>query len=214
MSRVFSPSLSARGTVAQLVPPTTMNKRFAISFFVALLLLLGLGVREAVAQEAARQAALVLRILSYDRNLPQRVSNRVTILVAYRAGNAESEGEQRRITEALNQLRRVNVAGMPARAVATPYTNRAGLMQTMQSERAAAVYVCRGLDNAVSEISAATRGGRVLSMSSDGGAVRRGLGVGLIENGNEIQLLVNLRAVEAEGARLDAAVLRLAEVIR
>lgn len=180
---------------------------------VALTLLLAGPVR--AQEDARRQAALVLRILSYDRTLAQRARQRVTILVAYRANHSGSDAERRRITEALNAIgQRTTVARLPARAVAVPYTNRAALVQSARTESAAALYVCQGLGDSVADISGAAREARMLSLSSDAQAVRRGLGVGMVANGSSTQLLVNLRAVEAEGARLDAAVLRLAEVIR
>lgn len=167
------------------------------------------------AQDAAQHAALVLRILSYDRNLPSRSSNQVTVLVLYRSGDRNSEAEHRRMITAINQLSgRVRVAGRPARAIGVAYTNRAALVGAMRSENAAAVFVCSGLGGSVADISGAAREAHTLSMSRDGDSVRSGLGVGLVERGAQVQLVVNLRAVEAEGARLDAAVLRLAELIR
>jgi hypothetical protein len=166
-------------------------------------------------QEAQRQAALVLRILSYDRTLAQRATQQVTILVAYKPNDAGSDAERRRITDALNALgARTTVARMRPRAVAVPFTNRAALLASARTERAAALYVCRGLGSSIGDISGAAREARMLSMTSEESAVRGGLGVGMVAQGASTQLIVNLRAVEAEGARLDAAVLRLAQVIR
>jgi hypothetical protein len=180
-----------------------------------IVLLLLLAAPAHAQDDARRQAALVLRILSYDRTLPQRATDRVTILVVYRANNAASDAERRRITEALNAIgQRTTVARMPARAVAVAYTNRAALVQSARTESAAALYICQGLGDAVADLSAAAREARTLSMTSEAASVRRGLAVGMVAQGASVQLLINLRAVEAEGARLDAAVLRLAEVIR
>ena len=175
-----------------------------------------LGARAALAQgDASREAALILRILSYDRNLSRRASGTVLILVAFLPGNAASESERTRIMSALNALgARTTVASMPARAAEHPYRDAAGLLAAMRAQRAAAVYVCSGLAGQVSAISGVAREASSLTMTADGDAVRRGLGVGLVADGSQVRLMVNLPAVEAEGARLDAAVLRLAEVIR
>src|SRR5690606_21421854 len=62
--------------------------------------LLALAPSEARAQDAA-QAALVLRILSYDRNLPSRASSQVTIVVLHRGGDSASDAEHRRMAAAL-----------------------------------------------------------------------------------------------------------------
>lgn len=170
----------------------------------------------ALAQDAAaRQAALILRILSYDRNLAQRASGQVTILVTFRESDASSRQESERITAALNAMgRRTTVANMHARALAVAYTDAAALQAAAGREGAVALYVCRGLGNATRAISGAARSAHLLSLTGERSALDQGLAVGLVANGSEVQLVVNLPAVEAEGARLDATVLRLAEVIR
>lgn len=181
-----------------------------------LMLVLLAAVTTAVAQDASREAALVLRILSYDRNLAARASGgSVVVLIVYDPGNAASAAERTRVVAALNALgSRTTVANMPARAVEHAFRDRAGLAQAARTAHASALFVCRGLGGQTQQISQAAREARTLTMTSEDGGVRSGLGVGLIADGSQVRLLVNLRAVEAEGARLDAAVLRLAEVIR
>lgn len=179
--------------------------------------LLAAVVSPALAQDASREAALILRILSYDRNLSQRAtSGRVVVLIVFQPGNAASEAERTRVTAALNALgSRTTVRDMQARAVEHAFRDRAALQEAASAAGAAAIFVCGGLSGSTSAISAAARGARTLSMTSEGEGVRRGgLGVGLLADGSQVRLVINLPAVEAEGARLDAAVLRLAEVIR
>jgi hypothetical protein len=54
----------------------------------------------------------------------------------------------------------------------------------------------------------------VVSSSGVESMVRRGLSIGFVERDGRPALLINLPSTKAEGADLDAAVLRLAEVIR
>ncbi|AKF04750.1 YfiR/HmsC family protein [Sandaracinus amylolyticus] len=171
----------------------------------------------AQAQDASREAALILRILSYDRNLAQRATNgRVAVLIVYQQGNGASEAERSRVVTALNALgARTTVSNMQARAVEHAFRDRATLVQAARTAGATAIFVCGGLGGAAQQISQAAREARTLSMTSESEGVRRGgLGVGLVADGSQVRLVINLPAVEAEGARLDAAVLRLAEVIR
>jgi hypothetical protein len=171
--------------------------------------------RMAHAQNGAREAALILRILSYDRNLPQRASNAVVVMVVYAPGNAASEGERSRIVAAINQLgSRATVANMPARAIDHAFRDAATMQAAARSNRVAAIYVCTGLAGATGPISESARAIPTLTMSSDADSVRHGLGVALVSAGAQVRLIVNLPATEAQGARLDAAVLRLAEIIR
>jgi hypothetical protein len=181
----------------------------------ALVLVLSAVAPRVRAQDPQRQAALVLRVLNYDRNIARRSAGRVSILVLYRTGHAASEAEQRALLGALNQLvSRMHVSGMRARAIAIPYTNRASLEQTLRSQHAAAIYVSAGLEDSVSDIMTATRAGQALSMTKSDASVRRGLSIGFVQHGSRVDLLINMCAAQAEGARLHADVLQLAQVLR
>jgi hypothetical protein len=171
----------------------------------------------AAQSSAAREAALILRILSYDGALKSRAGGgQVTVLVVYERGNGTSKSERSRIVQAVNSIgQRTTVQNMQARAVDHAYSDPGSLIGAARSTGAAAIYVCSGLENKASKIANAARRADLLSFSPVERNVRNaGLSVGLIEGGSRIRLLINLGAVRSEGARLDAAVLRLAEVIR
>lgn len=180
--------------------------------------LLGLGLvapSAGHAQLGQRQAATVLRILAYDRNLPRRAQGEVPIVIVYRPGDSDSESERTELARSLRALgARATVSGMRPRIVEHAYADRETLESALRSERAVALFVCQGLGAQVSDISRASRATSALSLTSTASAVRAGLGVGLISAGSQLRLTVNLPAIAAEGGRLDAAVLRLAEVIR
>ena len=175
----------------------------------------GLSLASAQDEASVRRAALVFRILSYDRNLRERTSERVTVLVAYRDGDRRSEAESRGIVGALNALgRRTRIAGLPGRAIPHRFQGAGDLQRAVTRERAAAVYVCAGLSEAVSDISRVARSQDSLSLVGERALARRGLGVAIAAEEGTFKLIVNLRAVREEGARLDAALLRLAEILR
>lgn len=189
--------------------------RRSLAAIVSVLLSLGF-VLPAIAQDGSRDAALILRILSYDRNIRERSSgDRAIVLVLYQPGNSASEAERTRVMSALNRMgEHTTVANMHASAVDHAFRDRNALISAARAAHASALYVCAGLSSSVPEISAVAREVRALSMTSDRDGARRGLGVGLVADGSQVRLVVNLSAANAEGARLDAALLRLAEVIR
>lgn len=179
-------------------------------------LVVGLCPPAPASAQAGREAALLLRILSYDHALSGRVSGgQVTVLVVHKPGDSASERAGRGIVAALNQLgSRITVAELPAGASAHGYQGATAMIRAARSAGAAAIYVCPGLDDAIGEIEGAARGASLLTMTGSTDQLRRGLGVGVVSSGGQVRLLVNLPVARAEGARLDAAVLRLAEVIR
>ena len=187
---------------------------FTLLIVAATTLLVGLP-PAARAQGRSSEAALILRILSYDRNLRGRASQHVTVLVLYKSGDGASESARSNIVRSINEIGRgVTVGGLPARAVDHSFTDSTALVRAARSVGAAAVFVCPGLSASNSQIAQATRRASLLSITQDEGSVRAGLSVGIVRSGSRLRLVVNVNAARSEGARLDAALLRLAQVVR
>jgi hypothetical protein len=174
------------------------------------------GGRVAWAQlEVGREAALVMRILTYDRNLAARAHGQVGVLVVYRRGDRASESARAAMVGDLQQLaQRVTVAQMRASVGDHAYSTPDGLLTAARNAHAVALYVCPGLQNETAGIANASRRAAALTITSDASQARTGLSVGVVRRSDGIGLLINLQASQAEGARLDAALLRIAEVIR
>jgi hypothetical protein len=163
----------------------------------------------------SQQSVLILRILAYDRNLKTRAGNSVTIAVLYKQGDAESESANRSVGTAIEEVSKgANIAGLPVRVIHIPFTDQNAFEAKAAAERAAAVYVCPGLTAAIPNISAVTRRRAILSISANEGYLSAGLGIGLLMRQDKATVVVNLPATKAEGADLDAGLLRVAEVIR
>jgi len=162
------------------------------------------------------EAALVLRVLSYDRNLRQRSPGREVIVMAvHAAGNSRSERECGALVAAINQLgRSISVSGMRARAVTHAWSGADALKRAARAARATGIYLCPGFEPDVDVLAQATRDASLLSISPRESDVRGGLTVGIVRDGRRVRLVINVRAAQAEGARLDAALLRIATVVR
>ena len=160
-------------------------------------------------------ALLVLRALAYDRKLKERAGSEVRILVIFQAGNQPSETAKADLTSALEDAaRETTVFGLPVRVSALAYTDAAGLEAAIKADHISAVYVCLGVTSHASSIAEVTRRRSALTFSGSEESVKTALSVGLITRGTKPTLLVNLAASKAEGAALDPALLRVAEVIR
>ena len=164
---------------------------------------------------AAQQSLLFLRVLAYDRNLKTRSEGALNVAVVYRGGNRDSEQARDAVVSALRDAsKRITVARLPIRAVAVEFTSPQAFENLLQSEKISAVYVCPGLGDVTFALSAVTRKRAALTATSIESAVRGGLSIGLLTREGKPELLVNLPATRAEGANLDAALLRLAQVLR
>lgn len=159
-----------------------------------------------------RQALLLLRVLSYDRNIEDRVKDTVTVAVLYDPKNKASVAMQMEMVAAIEMLSaKVTVSGRVVRVVSVPYERDAKLFQQIRG--AAAVYVCSGLDDHVSAISEATQRESVLSVTGQKGYVKAGLSIGIVSRGRKFVMLVNLEASRSEGVSLSAAFLAVAEMV-
>lgn len=163
-----------------------------------------------------KQALLLLRALSFDRALQARTKAAVVVVIAFDPESAPSENSRRVLTVSLETLgRTMEFGGKPVKTVAIPYYDATNFTARLKGQNAVALYVTPGLPDAVHELSGIARAQRLLTFTGSADAVRAGLSIGLVMAADDRpQLMVNLRAAMNEGADLDSAFLRVAEVLR
>lgn len=160
-----------------------------------------------------QQALLMLRVLAYDRNLPARAGSGVSVMILFVQGNAASESVRESMASTLTAAgEKVTVSGLRLEVGVKAFEGAADLAKALAGVDA--VYLCPGLDGAAREIARVTRARGVLSFGGGDAAVRAGIGVGFVLRDDKPAIVVNLPATRDEGADLDAALLRVAEVLR
>lgn len=161
-------------------------------------------------------AAMMLRVLAYDRNGKARTQGKaVPILLVYQEDNSAADTQQNDLSNALEDLAaNVSVFGLPVKTVSVPYTNIAALESRIAAARPAAVFICTGLGEALPALTALMRKRAVLSMTLNTAYIKSGLSVSFSEGEDRIKVIINLPAARAEGADLDASLLRISEVYR
>lgn len=162
-----------------------------------------------------KQVLLLVRALSFDRALPSRVGDIAVVAIAFKPGHAASEDARRSFLAAMAKLpATTTLAGKPVKAVALPFLDAATFNSRLRESNAVALYVTPGLSEAAADLSSAARTARLLSFTSTEALVNAGLSIGLLMEGQKPRLLVNVNASKAEGAELDSALLRVAEVVK
>jgi hypothetical protein len=161
------------------------------------------------------QAVFLLRVLAYDRNLKTRTGEAASILLVYQEGNDPSATAKSDMLAAIAKIGKdAKVADLPIRVSAFAYSNPDGLDAAISNAKASAIYLCPGLDASVGAISDVSRRRSVLSFTGIEPWVKERLSIALVARDAKPAIVVNLPASKAEGADLDPALLRLAEVIR
>jgi hypothetical protein len=159
------------------------------------------------------QVPLVLKALTYDRNLKSRAGDqvRIAVLVSPRGRSAAAN----ELSASLAALPERTVNGMPVVFKEVAFTDQAGLDQALGAGRWAAAYVLPGFTgDELAQIRRVCESRRVLAVAAQAEEVEGALAFGIGAQGGKPQLVVNLPNARACGTDFDLALLRLARVIQ
>ncbi len=165
--------------------------------------------------EAGQRMKILLRILTYDRQLESRQDHgKVYVGVLFSPGDAASVKEKDAVIGALGALKALKVKGLTLDFAAVPYKDAASLKAALAARRTAGLYVCGGLTAAIGDIKGLAAQSKTATMSGSESFTQSGLAFAAVEKGGKGQIIVNLKASKDQGLDLDAALLGLAVVLR
>jgi len=193
-----------------------MIRSLRSAWIAAGLLVAGVAGVHADTVPAKNQALLMLRILAYDHNLASRIDSKktVNVVVVYKSGNSESEDASNELSSVIREVAKSTTVANNAVAVTRVGFNEKTFDADIAKEKAAAIYVAPGLADNLSAISASTHQHKMLSFCAGEDCVTRGAAVGFALADDKPTILINLPASRSEGADLDAALLRVAKIIK
>jgi hypothetical protein len=161
---------------------------------------------------ATVEAELVARLASYDRNMKARAGDRVNIVIAVRAGDADSEREAAQLVGAFARIERVG--GLPHAASTVKYSGASNLVEACKARRAAILVATDGLAPEVEAIRAAFEGVDILTVGPRAEMSRRGLVLGFELVSSRPKLFINLSQAGRQNVAMSADVLKLMTVYR
>lgn len=159
------------------------------------------------------QALLLMRVLAYDRNLAARAGDSPVIAIVFDAGDESSKRARSGIVAAFEKVAASRtVGGGATKLVSLAYGG--DFERELSRSGATAVYLCPGLNGAVSAITRTTQKHKALTLTGERAYVEAGASIGVVPEGGKAKILVNLKSTRNEGADLPAAFLRVAEVLQ
>lgn len=162
-----------------------------------------------------REAAILLRVLSYERTFPERVGGNLTVGIVYAQDSATSTTEAAAWKAAFLALADVRVNGMSAATVDLGLGAERTLA-SVEEHDVDLLVVCAGLgDDKWRSVLQAARHQRVLTASAsaaDARAQRTTLSV--VADGNQHRMLVNLNVANEQRIRFSSQLLKLADLIQ
>jgi hypothetical protein len=160
------------------------------------------------------QAAILAKMLAYDRGLKARAGDSVGIGIVYKEGDEASlraKGELLRAFEAVGSRA---IQGLPVRTAEHAYRDAEQLAQWLDAKGIDLAYVTSGLAKERAAIRKACVGKKTLTSGVDRADVEAGLSVAVVTKGTAPRILVNIAAAHEVGADLDPKLLELSDVIR
>jgi hypothetical protein len=193
-----------------------MNARRALSLALraAFVFATAAPAQSSAASPVEREAAIVVRALSYEKTLGERVGKgRVGIGILYRAERAASERCAREWRAAFGTIANVKVQDRPIAVSSLPYTQETAARGAQTSDVHVLV-VCDELGAELGDIARLARTQRILTVGTAFAYVEQKLTLGVFQSEGKYRIVVNLRAAGEERVHFSSAMLKLARIIR
>jgi hypothetical protein len=152
------------------------------------------------------QAPLLVKILSFDQSGPGGTGDPRVVAVVYQGRNRVSAEVARDMGTRLEATGSI-------RTLLIDLDRTPDLGDALARIKASALYIAPLRAIKVDDLAAASRDGQVVSLTGVPGYVDQGLAVGLELSAGRPQVVINLGASRAQGARFSAQLLKLARVV-
>ncbi|MCB9588219.1 MAG: YfiR family protein [Polyangiaceae bacterium] len=194
--------------------PARTSRRTWLAASAGLLGLVWLSGVEAATVELPvnRQAKLISKLASYDRNFKARAGDVARILVVYKDSDVDSERTAQLMLAELG--RRSKVGGLPHTEERESYRGASWLESRVVEGGLAIVYLCPGLESEMETVAEALTGKDVMTIGSRAGYAERRAVVSFDLVSGKPKLIVNLPQAKRQNVKFSARLLKLAEVIR
>jgi hypothetical protein len=186
----------------------TWHRRALLWVIVAAWVPIGVDAQESV--PVANQAELLLKAMSYDKNLLKRSGDGIRIAVVHR----DADDDAAKLVKAFGVAGKDKVSGLAVNASAVPFSNVEDLLKQVDSNGHNVLYVHASTTTALSSIQQVTRGKKLLSVGGSKQLVEQGVSLGVYMKKSVPRLVVNQRSAKVEGLDLKPAIKLISTVVK
>jgi hypothetical protein len=178
---------------------------------------LGVGAARLGAQDMAvpveTQVPILAKVLEFNRKLAGHREGELVIGILHQRRYRTSVNVADEVQRAVSRLPVGVVQGRHIRTVAIALEDQADLESVLAREQIDVLYVAplRAVD--LDALKATCRASQVITVTGVPEYVERGLAIGVGVKGERPEIVINLDASRAEGAELNAQVLRIARIV-
>jgi hypothetical protein len=156
------------------------------------------------------EAQLFAKVLTYDKNFPERAGQLARLLLVMKKGHADSVRVASQMQSALRPL--PPIGGIPHEEIVVPFDGAVALAELVKASGAAAVFFGPGFDDDLDAIKTALDGHDVLTAGSVPEYVPHGIVLGFDIVSGSPKLLVHLTQAKRQHVALRAELLHLARI--
>ena len=167
-----------------------------------------------MAVAADRQVPLLLKILTYDRQLEVKAGSELVIGIVSSPTSLASAKARGDVETVLHSYLGKTVKKLPLQYYWQDYTTPEKLVGWIKAKKISVLYLSPGVEKSLTAILNVSRENHVTSITGVPDYVEKGVSVGIGERQAKPQILINLTSSKAEGSEFDASLLRIATVIK
>jgi hypothetical protein len=159
------------------------------------------------------QVPLLLKILTFDRNLKERVGEEVVIAVVYQGKFKTSLNVKDEFVKLIQESSMPSIGGIPVRCIALDLSTEKELDQAIVQDSIDVLYVAPLRAVGIETIAGVSRKRKITTLTGVPEYVESGLAVGLGIKGDKAEIIINLPVAKSEGADFSSQLLKLARIL-
>ena len=158
------------------------------------------------------QVPMLLKILTFDRNLEKRSGKKLTIGIIYQSKYKESFDAKDEFIKSINKMSIKRVKDIPINLVPID-VDSSDLEGAVSKNEVNALYIAplRAFD--IGKVIKVSQDNKILSMTGVIEQINSGISIGIGAKGDKPLIIINLRSAKLEGADFSSQLLKLAKII-
>lgn len=160
------------------------------------------------------RVAILFKTLTYDLNLKIRCPRGLHIGVVGRLGNESSMSIAKETIVEIKTNAGKKVKGLGILVEPLMVAGMEGLKKAVEEKEINMLYLSPGLSNMLEPIVKFAKQNKIVLLTGESKHVQKGAAVGAVLRNKKPKILVHLKSAGAQGAKFDARLLRLVEVVK
>ncbi len=173
-----------------------------------------LAFSEGMAVEADRQVMLLLKILTYDRQLETKAGSELVIGVVSVPTDPDSARATEAISNTLFGYLKKTVKKLTLQYYLHDYSTPEKFQAWVKSKNVKVLYISPGNSKNLVAILKVAEQLKITTTTGVPDYVEKGVAIGIGERQQRPQILINLPATKREGSEFDASLLRIATIVK